>query len=170
MKLSGPLSICIVDDDEMFLKTLKHYLQEKLSVALTFNLFKTGEEFLKAVNNQQFDIVILDYVLNGTYPHAMDGMAVLKKFRQNNPDATIIVLSSQCKIEIALESIREGASDYVVKNENVFMKTKNILRDATSRIEQMRNTKRSKMKAIVYGLVVILGLSLGMALKTIFFN
>ena len=79
MKPQETISICIVDDDEMFLNSLKHCLQEKLKYTIGIKLFYTGEEFLKHIHEQKTDIVILDYMLNSTYPLAMDGRSVLQK-------------------------------------------------------------------------------------------
>jgi len=168
MKTLETLSICIVDDDELFLNALKHYLQEKIKTALTFKLFRSGEEFLKNATEQKFDIVILDYVLNGTYPYAMDGVSVLKKFKQANPETTIIVLSAQCKIEVALESIREGAYDYVVKNDNAFMKIKNVVKNIVPEVIQLKQTKKWKHQIIALAVAISSGLIIGMILRSLF--
>ena len=53
MKNAEPLSICIVDDDEMFLKSMKYFLQQKINSALQINLFQTGEEFLKSISEKK---------------------------------------------------------------------------------------------------------------------
>jgi DNA-binding NtrC family response regulator len=124
------LSVCIVDDDAIFSRTLEHHLKEKLKTAVSFRLFQTGEEFLKSIRDNKPDVVILDYMLNGLHPFAMDGRAVLQKIRQEDPDITVIMVSGQDKIEVALESIKEGAYDYVIKNDNVFLKMQTVMKNA----------------------------------------
>jgi len=144
MKKSETLSICIVDDDEMFLNSLKHYLMEKLKYTTSIKLFHTGEEFLKHIHDQKNDIVILDYMLNGIYPHAMDGRSVLQKIKQLYPNMTVVMISGQDKIDVALDIVKEGAYDYVVKNDNVFLKLQNILKNAVNGILISRRLNRYK--------------------------
>lgn len=145
MKTADTLSICIVDDDEIFLNSLKHYINEKIKYTINIKLFYTGEEFLKHIHEEKTDIIILDYMLNSTYPHAMDGRSVLQKIKQLYPEMTVIMISGQDKIEVALEIIKEGAYDYVVKNDNVFLKVQNILKNVVNGIlisRRLNNYKR----------------------------
>jgi len=168
MKTHEAISICIIDDDEMFLQTLKHYLQGKIKTTLNFKLFKSGEEFLKIANKQKIDIIILDYVLNGTYPFAMDGVSVLKKLKQTNPDTKIIILSGQCRIDVALESIKEGAHDYIIKNDNAFINIQNIIKNIIPQTIQLKQAKKWKKQIIAFTIAILLGLFIGMIIHFLF--
>ncbi len=144
MKAIEKISISIVDDDEMFLKSLKHYLQEKLKGTIIIRLFYSGEDFLKHISEQKTDIVILDYKLNSLYPNAMDGRTALQKIKQTDPDMTVIMLSGQDKMNVALESIKDGAYDYIIKNDNAFLKTQTILKNAIETILISKRLKKYK--------------------------
>lgn len=61
------------------------------------------------------DIIVLDYLLPGK-----SGLEILSEIRKVNPDGHIIFLSGQPDIEIALSAIKQGAVDYVVKNQLAF--------------------------------------------------
>lgn len=144
MRINQELSISIVDDDELFCRSLEHYLKERMREPIKIRLFHTGEEFLKNMTADKPDIVVLDFMLNGFYPFAMNGRAVLEKIRQADPYLTVIMVSAQDKIEVALECIKEGAYDYVVKNDNVFLKMQNILKNASRTVLISKKLKRYK--------------------------
>ena len=159
MKTTEGLSICIVDDDKLSLESLTHSLKEGIKNIIKIRSFHTGEEFLKSVPEQKPDIVILDYMLNGLQPYAMDGLAVLKKIKQAYPEITVIMLSGQDKIEVALESIKDGAYDYIIKNDTVFLKMKNILKNVITSVlasKRLKNNKRWLTRAIVSFIVVMI--------------
>ncbi|HEY0029866.1 MAG TPA: response regulator [Bacteroidia bacterium] len=142
MKTIEPISIHMIDDDEMFLRALQQHLQRALKESIKIKWFLTGEEFLKNLPTEKPDIIILDHILNSRLPYAMDGRFVLQKIRQADPEIPVIMLSGQNKIETALESIKDGAYDYVVKNDNAFMKIQTIIRNA------VKNTLVSQKKQL----------------------
>lgn len=139
MKTENTLSVCVVDDDDLFLKSLKHHLQNKWQDKIKINVFHSGEEFLKYISNHKTDIVILDYVLNSLYPFAMDGRSVLQKIKQISPEIKVIMLSGQDKIEVVLDSIKNGAFEYITKNDLALLKVQNSIKSA---IESIANFKR----------------------------
>lgn len=126
---NGALSVFLVDDDNMFLKSLEHHLQQKLKPYVNIQAFGTGESFLKNLDRKP-DIVVLDYYLNGQDQNAMNGMQVLEKIKLKNPETTVIMVSGQEQIQVAIDSIKSGAFDYVVKNENVFLRAQNVIKNA----------------------------------------
>lgn len=157
MKTKDVLSVCVVDDDDLFLKSLKHYLQEKWQSKIKINTFHSGEEFLRYAPKHKTDIVILDYVLNSFYPFAMNGLSVLQKIKQESPEMKVIILSGQDKMEIALDSLKNGAFDYVIKNNLTFLKIQTSIRNAIESIsknKQMQMDKRSFIITLVSIIVI----------------
>lgn len=115
--LSQTTQLVIVDDDPSFSIMMKDYLIS----ACDFNaeLFANGEQFLSEYQKDDRRIIILDYDFgrNG----ALNGLAILKAIRLKNPQATVIMVSGQDDVESAIETIRQGASDYFLKtNKTVF--------------------------------------------------
>lgn len=151
METENTLSVCVVDDDDLFLKSLKHYLQDKWQDKIKIRIFHSGEEFLKYIPNHKTDIVILDYVLNSLYPFAMDGRSVLQKIKQISPEIKVIMLSGQDKIEVALDSIKNGAFDYVTKNDLAFLKVQNSIKSA---IESITNFKRMQLQRLWFAITL----------------
>ena len=125
MKNEKEILVFIVDDDPIYLKTLEVFLIKEIP-DVSIKTFSTGEACLHEMHLDP-DILILDYYLNSEFPYAWDGIQVMKKISWHYPYTTIIMLSSQQNIETAMDSINEGAFEYVIKNEKAFLKIKNTV-------------------------------------------
>jgi len=114
----------IVDDDALFLKSLEiEFLQ---NADFDVKTFPTGELCLESLKLNP-DIIILDYYLNGIDDTAMNGLETLIKIKATHARIPVIILSSQDKIEVAVNCMHHDAFDYVVKSETAFLRLrKNI--------------------------------------------
>jgi len=113
------IKLFLVDDDAMYLKLLAiEFLQHADFVIETY---ATGELCIANILNQP-DVVILDYHLDGIDRNAMNGIATLDRIKEINPDIAVVMLSSQDKIEVAIDCMHHKASDYVVKSETAFVR------------------------------------------------
>jgi two-component system OmpR family response regulator len=109
----------LVDDDALFLKSLEiEFAENTESVIKTFS---TGELCLKNIS-QNPDIIILDYHLNGIDKHAINGLETLDRIKTANQGIPVIMLSSQDKIEVAVNCMKHQAFDYIVKSETAFIR------------------------------------------------
>ncbi|MBA3705930.1 MAG: response regulator [Bacteroidetes bacterium] len=138
-----PFSIFLVDDDTIFLKSMEHHLQHKLKNNIKIATFPNGEECVKNLD-QNPDVVILDFFLNDQYPSAMNGVSVLKKIKQVKPEVIAIMVSGQDKMQVAVETMKYGAFDYVIKNENAFLRVQNAVKNAIHNIMITRELKNYK--------------------------
>jgi DNA-binding NarL/FixJ family response regulator len=73
------------------------------------------------------DVVILDYMLNGIVENAMNGMDTLDRIKEYDPNIPVVMLSSQDKIEVAINCMHHKAFDYVVKSETAFMRLQKVI-------------------------------------------
>jgi two-component system OmpR family response regulator len=73
------------------------------------------------------DVIILDFYLDGIDVTAMNGLETLDKIKAFNQDIPVVMLSSQDKIEVAVECMHHRAFDYVVKSETAFMRLQKII-------------------------------------------
>ena len=124
MKNEKPKKIFIVDDDEMLTEALQDYLTRKGGHDI--KSFQTGEECLKQLSDEP-DIIILDYYLNTVHANAANGMEILQSIKKHNPHIHIIMLSSQERYGVAMQTIQKGAEQYVIKDENAFEKIAGIV-------------------------------------------
>ena len=109
----------LVDDDAFFLKSLEiEFAQNTKSIIKTF---ATGELCLKNLS-QNPDIIVLDYHLNGINKNAINGLETLDRLKTANPQIPVIMLSSQDKIEVAVNCMKHQAFDYIVKSETAFLR------------------------------------------------
>lgn len=124
MKNEDKVKLFLVDDDVLFLKLLEiEFLQQG-----DFNIetYSTGELCLQHISNNP-DVVILDYHLDGIDKTAMNGVDTLDQIKEFNPEIPVIMLSSQDKIEVAVNCMHHKAFDYVVKSETAFTRLQKII-------------------------------------------
>ncbi len=124
--MSTSIKIFLVDDDALFLKSLElDFLQHPV---FTVETFATGEQCIEKLSGNP-DIIILDYHLDGIDKNAMNGLQALDAIKQEDPHIPVIMLSSQDKIEVAINCMHHKASDYVVKSETAFLRLEKIIAD-----------------------------------------
>ena len=99
--------IFIVDDEETIRKLLEHTVTKRWE--LEARAFSSGEACLDALIDDP-DLVLLDIMMGG-----ISGVETLKEIRRRNPDLPVIMLSAQGSVEVAIESLKLGASDYFSK-------------------------------------------------------
>lgn len=124
MKPENKIKLFLVDDDAVFLKLLEIEFLQKGDFEI--ETFATGELCVK--NLSRFpDVIILDYHLDGIDKNAMNGVQTLDKIKECNLDIPVIMLSSQDKIDVAIDCMHHRAIDYVVKSETAFLRLQKII-------------------------------------------
>ncbi|MGO4904010.1 response regulator [Flavobacterium sp. W20_MBD1_R3] len=121
MKNENKIKIFLVDDDALFLKSLE--IEFTQNADFIIETYSTGELCIANIANNP-DVIILDYQLDGVEENAMDGIKTLDQIKAFNPDIPVIMLSSQDKIEIAVNCMHHKAFDYVIKSETAFIRLK----------------------------------------------
>jgi two-component system OmpR family response regulator len=146
----------LVDDEPIQNEMLKDYLDERFLYEI--KIFDNGEE---ALNNMHLnpEIVILDYHLSAHNKNAKNGVEILKKMKDNFPQVQVIVLSGQDKIDVAVDTMKYGAYDYVVKGESAFSRIENVINNA-SELHKMRTINKGYKNTImmlcgVIGLIIL---------------
>jgi len=119
MKSHKKIQLFLVDDDALFLKTLEIDFFQHSDYKI--DTFATGELCIENLSRNP-DIIILDYQLDGIEKNAMNGIQTLDKIKSFNPEIPVVMLSSQDKIEVAINCMHHKAFDYVVKSETAFMR------------------------------------------------
>ena len=118
------MDVFIIEDDQMQSEMLSDHMS-KYKI-FNFHKYSTGEDCLNDLGKKP-DVIILDYYLDKVDKEAMDGLEVLKEIKKNNPETEVVMLSAQEKIEVAVNSMKYGAFDYVVKGETAFHRLENVL-------------------------------------------
>ncbi len=106
-KKTPPGHLLIVDDEPVLRTTLTRVL---ISAGWEVTSAAEGRETLQLLSASPFDLVYLDIHLAG-----MSGLELLKQIRETDPDLPVVLFTGQASLDTALEAIRLGASDYLVK-------------------------------------------------------
>ena len=133
MSSSKKVILFLVDDDAVFLKSLEIDFSQHADFVI--HTFATGELCIGNLSLNP-DIIVLDYHLDGIDKSAMNGMEALDKIKTYNADIPVVMLSSQDKIEVAINCMHHKAFDYVVKSETAFMRLQKII-EAIFRYKKM---------------------------------
>ncbi len=124
MKNDHKVKLFLVDDDALYLKSLEiEFIEHGKFIVETY---ATGELCLENISHQP-DVIILDYQLDGITKDAMNGIETLDKIKAFDPDIPVVMLSSQDKIEVAINCMHHNAFDYVVKSETAFIRLEKII-------------------------------------------
>ena len=119
MSNNNKIKLFLVDDDALFLKQLEIELKQHADFEI--ETFATGELCVANLTKGP-DVIILDYHLDGIDKNAMNGIDTLDRIKAFNSDIPVIMLSSQDKIDVAVNCMHHRAYDYVVKSETAFMR------------------------------------------------
>ena len=118
------IKLFLVDDDAVFLKSLEIEFHQHANFSI--EAYATGELCLENLTHCP-DVIILDYRLDGIDESAINGIQTLDRIKAINPDIPVVMLSSQDKIEVAINCMHHRAFDYVVKSETAFVRLQKII-------------------------------------------
>ena len=157
--------IFLEDDEPIQNEMLKDFLSERFLYDI--KIYDNGEEALSQLNLNP-EIIVLDYHLSAHNRDAKNGVEILKAMKERNPDAQVIMLSGQDKIEVATDSMKFGAYDYVIKGETAFSRMENIINNI-SEYHKMKTVNNAYKKTIAF-LSVVIGLIVLVTLYMFFFT
>ena len=99
--------ILVVDDEQTIQDTLRWRFEDQGFAVATVS---TGEEAVRLLETQPFDVIVSDIILPG-----MSGLDVLQRVRAVDPEVAVILITAYSTVETAVEALRQGANDYVLK-------------------------------------------------------
>jgi len=121
-------SILIIDDDPDVLTAVRLLLKTEVKDVVTE---KTPENIRWHLSKDDFDVILLDMNFTSSINTGNEGLFWLKEIRKIRPDADVIMITAYGDIDLAVRSLKEGASDFVVKpwhNEKLMSTIKEILK------------------------------------------
>lgn len=101
------MKMMLVDDEERFLSTTKKLLERKGHAVETAT---SGSEALEKLATRNIHVVVLDVKMPG-----MDGIETLKAIKRQFPLVEVIMLTGHATVESAVEGLKSGATDYLMK-------------------------------------------------------
>jgi two-component system, OmpR family, response regulator CpxR len=136
-ELDMPTKILLVDDERDFIEPLAERLAARhfrVQTALS------GDEAVVSVNASDVDVVLLDVLMPG-----MDGVQTLREIKQSKPLVEVIMLTGHATIETALEGLKLGAYDYLMKPTEIVDLIDKINKATIRKREQEQRIKKAQM-------------------------
>ena len=158
------LKIVLIDDDPQMSEMLRDFFDNKFPSSILTS-FTTGESALAELFDVP-DFIILDYYLDSKNPLAMNGLQILKKLNERFTNVPIVFLSGQEKAEVAANTMKYGAYDYVVKNENAFHRLEILLNNILGQSQLKKNLGTQKFFNILL-LILVVGMLIGFIIMKI---
>ncbi|MFB0924391.1 MAG: response regulator, partial [Vicingaceae bacterium] len=134
--------IFIAEDDIWYSEILRYHLE--LNPEYEVKTFDSGKKLIKALHEKP-DVITLDYSLPDT-----NGKELLSFLKKESPNSQVIIVSGQDDISTAVELLKDGAYDYLVKNEDTkdrIWKTILNIREKTNlknELDQLKNEVQKK--------------------------
>lgn len=147
--------VFVIEDDALQLQLMTDYLQRKYKVEA--HGFSNGEDALQKLDLRP-DMIVLDYHLDQGGQNASNGVEILKKFKTAAPLTQVVMLSSQDKITVSVDCMKNGAYDYIVKGENAFQRLENIFGNIDTLMDHVY-FRRFYKDLVTFLSVLIIGLA-----------
>lgn len=107
--MNQPVKILILEDTPTDAELCRREISRTIPDC-QFLCVETGEEYTAALERYEPDVIVSDYMLP-----SFDGMMALKLAREVSPDTPFIILTGSMNEDVAVECIKAGAWDYVIK-------------------------------------------------------
>jgi two-component system response regulator HydG len=101
------VKVLVIDDEPFHAETVAESLER---VGYECVVATSGTAGAKLLDNDDFDVVLTDLKMAD-----IDGLAILRKARADNPDAEVVMITGHGDVKTAVEAIKQGAANYLTK-------------------------------------------------------
>ncbi|MFA5973398.1 MAG: sigma-54 dependent transcriptional regulator [Lentimicrobiaceae bacterium] len=137
-------SILVIDDDVDVLTAVRLLLKTEVQEVVTE---KNPENIPSLISSRPFDLVLLDMNFNASINTGNEGLYWLKRIKEMKPGISVIMITAYGDIDLAVRSLKEGASDFIVKpwhNEKLLSTIADILKRKSQRVSSANSVAASK--------------------------
>lgn len=132
--------IFIIEDDAMVATLIKQTLSKNSNYDL--HHFESAEDCLNNLHLNP-DIVTIDYMLPG-----MNGLGLMRKIKDYNSSIMTIIVSGQESLEVVIDAYKNGAQDYILKNDNLFVNLENSINNLSMSVVLKKENEMLKDQVI----------------------
>lgn len=136
--------ILIIEDEETLRESLERVLSKE---GYDITSVDSAEAALNLLEGDSYDLILTDVILPG-----ITGIELLKKVKERSPDQIVVIMTAFASLETAVESLRAGAYDYIIKpvmHEEIKQVVKNALKQGALQEENLRLRKILRMECDV---------------------
>jgi PAS domain S-box-containing protein len=134
------LRILLIDDNPHDRLLARHALEREFT-QIQFQQVIHAEDLQQALSKGEFDLAITDYQL-----HWSNGLAVLEEIKRHYPEKPIVMFTNSGSEEIAVEAMKSGLDDYVIKSQNSYMRLPSAVHLALERTENHRKMSQLEQR------------------------
>jgi DNA-binding NtrC family response regulator len=135
--------VLLVDDEEEFVETLAERMRNRGMEVATSN---SGGEALKLVETDPYDVVVLDLQMPG-----MDGIEVLERIKQRQPDIQVVLLTGHASVAKGVEAIKHGALEFLEKPIDLSKLSEVIHRAKAEKMILVERDTEGRIREIIQG-------------------
>ena len=135
------IKVLLVDDEKDFVETLAQRLEVRdFNVKTAFD----GDEALGLIRESDFDVIVLDVLMPGK-----DGIQTLKEIKDLNPLVNVIMLTGNATVDTAIEGMRLGAYDYLMKPTETEILVEKIMSAHKIKAEHEERIRQAEIKSLL---------------------
>lgn len=133
--------VLLVDDEVDFLDTLSERMRTR---GMEVSTSSSGSEALKKVEQEAYDVIILDLMMPG-----IDGLEALKVLKEKKPELQVILLTGHATVEKGIEAMKLGAMDFLEKPADLSQLTEKIKKAQAKKMLIVEKQNEDKIKKIL---------------------
>lgn len=137
-------SILVIDDDEDVLTAIRLMLKPLVSNVV---IEKSPKNLVSLLQSKKFDVIILDMNFNGLVNTGNEGIFWLNKIKEQDSQVIVILITAYGDIDLAIRSLKEGASDFIMKPWN----NEKLIQSVKELVEAKKSLKARKKNYLVEG-------------------
>lgn len=135
------VKVLVVDDEEDYTNSLAQRLETRsFEVCTAYN----GDDAITRVRGEDFDVIILDVLMPGK-----TGIEALREIKQLRPITEVIMLTGHATVETAIEGMKLGAYDYLMKPTEIEDLVEKITKAHARKAEHEDRIRNAHIKTIV---------------------
>lgn len=139
--IPAPSRLLLVDDEAVALRNLTHLLQKE---GYTITAQPSGAAALKALQQQEFDVILTDLRMKG-----IDGLGLLRQAKQLQAECEVIVITGYATLDSAIATMKEGAFHYLAKPYRI-EEVRQIVRGALEVVRLKRENRLLRQRIAGY--------------------
>ena len=135
------INLLLVDDEEQFLTTAKKLMDKR---GINTFICTNGFDALRILKERRIDVVLLDLKMPG-----INGVEVLRKMRLHHPGVEVILLTGHASVESAVEGLKLGAYDYLMKPSTIPDIVDKVKQAYDRKMAKEEKTRKDKVQNII---------------------
>lgn len=145
-----PSNILIVDDDELVSLSIKLLLEPHFQKVVTSG---TPERIPALLRSESIDVLLLDMNFRPGEASGSEGLFWLRKVLHESPDVQVILMTAYADIQVAIDALKDGALDFIVKpwqNEKLLttVRTAAVVNQEKRKVRQLRSQRKGILSAL----------------------